>query len=334
MKTTLIFLTASAATLSLATSVLAQDTGFEWEGEIEIGVDSTVSADDPAAEITDTYVSAELEFEAAIAAHFSVFGGLTLESVLDATDDRTFDDLGLYFSTLGLRYTFDDTQISVGKIAPVFARAWDEAPGFYGTTLAEDYELSEMIGMSLDTALGGGTLSLAVFYADDTGLSNSIGTKRGRNSTANGGVGNTGKLNNFAVQYSQEFGDTSAWVGARHLSAGTGDVSDETGVVVGASHSFSSGWDVIGEVSYFDGVGGTDDSATYVTAGAAYGLEDWTFSAAATVVNHSNASNDSLITLGVDRALTETIEVGFGVARFDVGGEKSTSVGLSAVMSF
>jgi len=274
-------------------------------------------------------------FEAALTDRISAFGALTLESITDAADDRAFDDLGLYVGELGLRFAFGETVVSAGKISPVFAVAWDAAPGFYGTSLAEDYELSEMIGVTVDTPLGntGGVLSFAAFYADDTFLSDSIGNKRGRNSVAAGGVGNTGKLNNFAVQYTQEFGDTTGWVGARHLSAGDGDVSDETGVVIGASHDFGNGFDMIAEVAHFDGAGGTDTNATYATLGAAYALDNWTFSTTATAVDTATGT-DSMIAFGVDRALTQTVEVNFGIARFDAGGEKATAVGLAAVVSF
>lgn len=300
-----------------------------------MGVDSVVRADDPAAEVTDTYISAEVAFEAAITDRITAFGGLSLDSVTDAEDDRAFEDMGLYVSELGLRFSFGETLVSVGKISPVFAVAWDEAPGFYGTSLAEDYELSEMIGVTVDTPVGaaGGTLSFAVFYADDTALSNSIGEKRGRNSTAAGGVGNTGKLNNVALQYAQEFGNTAAWIGARHLSAGVGDTSDETGIVAGASHDFANGYSMIGEVAHFNNAGGADGDATYATVGGAYALNDWTFSATATLVDAAD-NTDSMFALGVDRAVTETVEVNFGVARFDVGGEKSTALGLAAVISF
>ena len=41
-----------------------------------------------------------------------------------------------------------------------------------------------------------------------------------------------------------------------------------------------------------------------------------------------------MIALGVDRNLAENIDASFGVARFDVEGEKSTAVGLSAVIAF
>jgi len=335
MKNTILTTGLCCLVMAGGTSVTAQEAAFTWEGEVEVGVDSTVRADDPANEVTDAYISAEVAFEAAITDRITAFGGLTLESVTDAEDDRAFEDMGLYVSELGLRFGFGETVVSVGKISPVFAVAWDEAPGFYGTSLAEDYELSEMIGVTVDTPIGaaGGTLSFAVFYADDTALSNSIGNKRGRNSVAAGGAGNTGKLNNVTLQYSQEFGGTTAWVGARHLSRGVGDTSDETGVVAGATHDFGNGFNMIGEVAHFDNAGGADGNATYATLGGSYALDDWTFSASATLVDTSD-NTDSMIALGVDRSITENIEVNFGVARFDVGGEKSTAVGLAAVVSF
>jgi hypothetical protein len=330
-------LTAGLCSLALAggTSVAAQEAGFTWEGSMEIGVDSTVRADDPSAEVTDTYISGEFAFEGVITKRITAFGGLSLESVTDAVDSRAFEDIGLYVSELGLRFGFGETLVSVGKISPVFAVAWDEAAGFYGTSLAEDYELSEMIGVTVDTPVAtlGGTLSFAVFYSDDTALSNSIGNKRGRNSVAAGGVGNTGKLNNFALQYSQGFGETTAWVGARHLSAGVGDTSDETGIVAGASHDFSNGFNIIGEVAHFDNAGGADGNATYATLSGAYAFDDWIFSATATLVDTS-ADTDSMIALGVDRAISENVEINFGVARFVVGGEQSTAIGLAAVVSF
>lgn len=335
MKKTILATGLLGLALAGGTSLAAQDAAFTWVGSVEIGVDSTLRADDPSAKVTDTYISVEAAFEAALTDRITAFGGLTLESVTDADDDRAFEDMGLYVSELGLRFAFGETLVSAGKISPVFARAWDEAPGFYGTALAEDYELSEMIGVGVDTPFGGagGVLSFAVFYADDTALSNSIGNKRGRNGAAASGVGNTGKLDNIALQYTQSFGETAAWIGARHLSAGMGDTADETGIVVGASHDFGNGFNMIGELAHFDNAGGTDGNATYTTLGGAYALDDWTFSATATLLD-TTTDTGSMITLGVDRAVTENVALNFGVARFDVEGEKSTAVGLAAVVSF
>tara|TARA_R110002020_G_scaffold475858_3_gene713302 strand:- start:25959 stop:26399 length:441 start_codon:yes stop_codon:yes gene_type:complete len=116
MKKTILTAGLTGLVMTGATSVLAQEAGFTWEGSVEIGVDSTVDADDRAAEVTDAYISAEAAFEAAITDRITAFGGLTLESVTDAEDDRAFEDMGLYVSELGLRFAFGETLVSVGKI--------------------------------------------------------------------------------------------------------------------------------------------------------------------------------------------------------------------------
>jgi hypothetical protein len=335
MKTTVFLAALGAVGITGVTAASAQQIGFEWEGSVEIGVDSTVSSDDASAELTDTYVSISAAFEAALTNSIVAFGGFTLESVTDAVDSRELDDLGLYVSELGLRFDLGGATVSAGKISPVFGVGWDAAPGFYGTSLAEDYELSEMIGLRADTELAstGGVLSFALFYADDTFLSDSVGTKRGRNSVAAGGAGNTGKLNNFAIQYSQEIGSGTGWVGLRKLSAGTGDASDENGIIAGMAQDLGNGFETLIEVAHFSGAGGNDENATYATLGGAYGMGDWTFSSTGTIVDRE-AGTDSMIALGADRVLTENSEINFGLARFDVDGIKSTSVGLAAVVSF
>ena len=316
-------------------SALAEDSGpFSWEAEIEIGVDSTVDSTDPTAELTDLYLTAEGAFEAALGGGVSAFGGLTLESVTGATDDRAFEDIGLYVNELGLRFSFADTTVSAGKISPTFARAWDEAPGFYGTTLAEDYELAEMLGVMVEAPLGAsaGTLSFAAFYADTTILSDSVFEERGQNSTAFGGAGNTGELDNFAIQWDQEFGDTAVWIGARHLSRGMGDAKDETGIVAGASHGFGNGFSLLGEVAHFDGFGGSPDDATYATLGGSYAMGDWTFSASGTLIENSATGRDHMFAVGLDRTLANDIELQLGIARFDVAGDRATNIGAAIVI--
>ncbi len=327
-STFLLLLTAGAAS--------AQESGFTWEGSLEIGLDSTLSSDDPTAEITDTYGILEAAFEAAITERITLFGGLTLESVTDPLVSRQFDDMGIYISELGLRFDLSPATLSIGKVSPSFAYAWDETPGFYGTSLAEDYELSEVIGGTLDYELGetGGTLSFALFYADDSVLSDSLGTKRGRNTTAAGGAGNTGKLDNLSLQWRRETGDTAYWVGVRHLKAGTGDVSDETGAVFGISQGFGNGFTVIGEVAHFNGFAGTGDDATYATLGGSYTTGPWSYSASFTGIDNSAAGHDDMIAVGVDYAFANGFELGGGIGFYDIGDVKSTALGVSLVIPF
>lgn len=325
-----------ALALTGATPLLAQEQAFVWGGEFEIGVDSTVESDDPAGELTDNYASLSLAFEAGVATSITLFGEVTLESVTDPAETRQFDDLGLYVNELGLRFDLAAGELSVGKVSPTFAVAWDAAPGFYGTSLAEDYELSEVIGATFDmpVAASGGVLSFALFYADDTAFSDSLGTKRGRNTTADGGAGNTGKLNNVALQYTQEVGDTTYWVGGRFLTAGDSDVSDEKGAVIGMAHDFGNGFDLIAEVAYFDGFAGTGEDSTYATLGGSYVQGPWAYSASYTGIDNTANGYDDLITVGVDYTFENDMSLGGGVGFYDVDGDDFTAVGASLVIPF
>ena len=97
-----------ALIMASATAAHAQDAAFTWEGSVEVGVGGTVRADDPAAEITDGYLSIEVEFEAALSERLSVFGGLTLETLSDAVDDRPFEDRGGAQSGFGAKHNMQD----------------------------------------------------------------------------------------------------------------------------------------------------------------------------------------------------------------------------------
>ena len=325
-----------ALNLASTNPLIAQENLISWSGDLEIGFDGTISSGDPASEFTDNYASLETSFEAGLAQGVALFGTLTLESVIDPTDTRHFEDIGLYVSALGLEFEFAHSHLKLGKINPTFAIAWDAAPGFYGTSLAEDYELNEAIGVTLDTPLQGtdGTLSMAVFYADDTGLSDSFGVRRGRNITAHGGAGNTGKLNNVALQYLHIHEDSTYWIGGRFLTASKVDVSDELGAVVGMAHSFDNGFDIIFEIAHFDGFAGGATNATYTTVGSSYAHGPWEYSASFTGMRDSAAGHDHVVSIGLDYLHENDIAIGGGVALYNVAGVKSTAIGASVMVPF
>ncbi len=333
MKTTIKIAGPACVLVFASTAVFAEgNTGFSWEGELEIGIDAVVSSDAADAELTDVYGVADFALEYAFSDTLRVFAGVTVESVLDPTGDRTLEDMGAYIGELGVAFTLGNTEIAMGKISPAFGMAWDAAPGFYGTAYAEDYELGEMIGVSATSQLGAGTLSAAVFYADSTRLSKSIGTDRGRVRVSDGGAGNTGKLNNFALQYDVEFGATTISAGARYLSAGTGDAKDETGFSLGVVHAVNDNLSIMGEVARFNGYGGADEDATYATIGASYGNGPFTYNASFTHRDLSATGTDKLVSLGVDYELRggATLTAGLGFA--DEGGGKSTMLGVAFVI--
>ncbi|MEQ9692985.1 hypothetical protein [Shimia sp. SDUM112013] len=325
------------AALSLgASGVTAQESSaFTWEGEIEVGSASILKSDIAANEATDNYLVAEFLANLHLSDTFSLFGGLTIESGLDPfyNGHGTWEGIGAYIHELGVQIDLNSTSIVVGKVHPEFGTAWDDTAGFFSGAIAEDYELAEQIGFLADFGLGDGSmLSFSVFYADDTVLSESAFNNRGRNTTAAGGAGNTGQLDNVSVQWTKTFDDTRFHIGARHLSAGTGDVKDEQGVIAGLSHSFANGLFVYGEAAMFTGFGGTADDANYVTLNAAYGVGQTTFSGALVRRDIESAGVTNLATLGVEYEFDSGITLGGALAWMDDAGTDETLFGLNVII--
>ena len=322
------------AALISATQVAAEDDSrWSFEAEIEVGVEAIVDADDPDEEGTDVFLSGDVEVEFSLSERLTLFTSLTLESVTDADADRAFEDLGLYVGELGLAIDLDPVVVYLGKISPAFGTAFDSAPGYFGTDLAEDYETEEMIGVMAEVEIGDGVLSLSAFYPDDTRLSDSFGTRRGRNLLSDGGVGNTGKLNNFALQYDHDFDATSLHLGVRHLDRGQED-RDETGVALGLAHALGDRAELIAEYARFDGWEGEIADASIATLGASLACGSFTCSAAWSQRRISGAPTDQLIALGLDYSFANDATVSLGIARTREEGERSTAVAVSLVFPF
>ncbi|WP_322865080.1 hypothetical protein U5922_002040 [Aquicoccus sp. G2-2] len=309
-----------------------EDERASYEIELEIGVDSVVKSDVAANELTNVYGTAEVTLSYALTDRVSAFGGLMLENVTGITGNRAFEDMGLYVAELGLSFDLGKAEVSIGKIHPAFGYVWDAAPGFYGTSYAEDYELAEMLGAMVAFELGQGTLTAAAFYADNTALSESLGTNRGRNSTAAGGAGNTGKLNNIALQYDAEFGATTFHAGARYLTAGIGDAKDETGFSLGISQAINDNVELVAEVAHFTGWGGSTDDASYGTLGLSYNQGPITYSATVQHREITSTGTDNLFTLGLDYEFANgnTLTAGYGFAK--EGGVASQMLGVAMVI--
>jgi hypothetical protein len=335
MKSALTTALASGVSLLMCAQVVsAQEAGarFSWEGEIELGVESVIDSDVSANKTDDPFVTVEIVGEAALSDNVSLFAGLTLEEMTGPSSG--IDDLGLYVHEIGLTFGAAFGDVTVGKFGPVFGAAWDETAGYFGSTLAEDYELTEMIGLGLERELNGaGTLSFAVFFADDTALSESAFFNRGRNdSDTAGGAGNTGRLDNVALSWSHEIGDTRFMLGARHLSAGAGDVSDETGFVGAVGHSLANGLDLYAEAAVFDGFGGTGDDANYLTVNAAYGIGSTTLSGTYARRDIDGAGVTDLVSFGAEREFGNGMTLGGALAWVDDAGTCDTVLGVNLLI--
>ncbi len=346
---------ATAFALGLAASAASAETASSWEGEIglEFGVDTTFRSDDPDAELTDIFGTAELALRLRLTEGAALNFGATAESVLDPRPgkDRTFGDIGLYIDTLNVELEAGPAVLTAGKFAAGFGTAWDTIPGIWGSDLAEDYELSEQLGLGLswdlgETPVGALTFGVNVFTADTTALSDSAFTKRGRLARADGGAGNTGKLNN--VSLTLDGADIAAapglsWhLGYRQLKPGLGDSASERGMVFGLAQSFdlANGTELTvgGEVARLRNAGGGADRADYATLGIGLARGSWHGEIAAssrkTRLGAGGSERDTLVQVSGGYTWENGIDLSLGYARISEAGAKSDTIGLRLTRSF
>jgi hypothetical protein len=237
------------------------------KGEISVEIQhDRVDVDEAGADFSDTYNTTEMEVGAYFSPLFSIHAGFTFEPVKDPNpgEDRVFADHGLYAEQLYAQFNFNPFEVKVGKYNPAFGSAFDETPGLYGTDLAEDYELTERIGLAIATTregtpFGNVTLTASTFYADTTGLSQSLFTNRGRTEREDGGLSNTESLESFAFSIAGEeipgFAGLTYNIGFVHQAAGIGDLDDQNGFVLGLKHTRTYNnveFQLFGEAAYFD----------------------------------------------------------------------------------
>jgi hypothetical protein len=283
-----------------ADSAAAEESFPRLEGELSVEVqgDHVYKSDDAAAELTDIYTTTEPYLRARLTRELSLETGLVLEPIRDPAggNDRFFGDHGLYVEQLFLNYETDAFALYAGKYNPSFGAAWDIAPGIYGADFAEDYELTERVGLGGAVTFGGagiggdgfGAHRLAVngFFADTSVLSESVLNNRGRTHESDGGVSNTEDLSSFSVTL--DGGDFEGLegigytLGVERQEGGQGDPRDELGVVAGVNASLPLSEQLVlepmVEVAYIDNAEGAQQDRSYLTAGAALLQGPWNLS--------------------------------------------------------
>ena len=303
------------AALLFAAAPAAHAAGFEFSGEllVELQSDNLYSTDDgPDAEFTDTYTTTEGEFSLSSGA-FSVNTLLLVEPMLDpgepgdptagvdrssvvAGENRTFQDHGLVVEVLTLNYERDDLHLYAGKFGPHSSLAYDAAPGVFGTDMSEDTtEIAEMVGAGFAYGFGDEarryTLTGSVFTADTSGLSDSVGKKRGRTREEDGGPGNTGSMESFALALDIEQEGLLLHLGAVQMTTdylldeeGERDeagADDETRAVAAAEFAVTEDLTALLEYVHFSNFGGEKDiDAKVFTAGAMMEFEGGWYAAA------------------------------------------------------
>ncbi|WP_373087233.1 hypothetical protein [Sneathiella sp.] len=294
------------------------------ELSIEIENDWTYKSDDPDAEINDLYPTIVLGTAFTFSKKFSVNLEATLEPVEDATSDRAFEDLGGYLNIITANYDSDNFGVYAGKFTPNFGIAWDAAPGIYGVDLNEDYEFSEMIGFGGYVGFHAGgeqTISASTFFQDTTFLSNSIGTQRGPLNVSDGGPTNTDSLSSYALALDGGIDGLAGFLyhaGFTSLASGEDGNSRQYGYVASAEYAFTVNEDItiapIVEYAYFENAGGIDDdTAAYLTAGAALNYQKWVLSSTYQQRNTETGGVDTDDYV-VDVTVGYLFDMGLGVA--------------------
>ena len=250
------------------------------------------------AHLSDLYADSEATLALHLSPAFSIQSSLVLEPVRELSEDRYFDDQGLYVEQLFLNYDGGWFSLYGGKFNPAFGMAWDRTPGVYGTDFAEDYEITEQLGFGAAARLetvefGDHELGASVFFSDASFLSNSAFTRPrasdpdvgrpGRLRERDGGPGNTESLESFALTL--DGGGVSAFptvnyrLSYLHRAAGRTELHDENGYSAGLEFSVALGEDAalipIVELAWIDHFGGQDQDALYVTWGAELTFGSW-----------------------------------------------------------
>ena len=154
--------------------------------------------------------TAEASADAEVGLWLSPVVSVQSDITLDSTDNRlsdenlVFGEAGLRAQELYLQLDVDMLRVFAGKFEVDFGVAWDDAYGIYGSDLAEEYELTERIGVGAevhlaDTAFGTHKLSGSVFFADTTFLSGNLINGNDRLRRSDGGPGNTEYPSSFSL---------------------------------------------------------------------------------------------------------------------------------------
>lgn len=265
---------------------------------VELQNDYAFDSDVRASELNDTFLTIEPEISFRLSENFSIEAGLVFEPIKGATDDRFLEDQGLFVEQLFLSYQGEGFGLKAGKFNPAFGVAWDKAPGIYGVDFAEDYELTERIGLGGDVtfgteAAGDHTVSVATFFADTSILSQSFLNSRGETRRGSGGLSNTEDFSSFSVSLDSEsvpaLGGLGYTLGIAQQDGGVGTREDETSYVAGVFGSFEVADGItlepIIEYVYQDNDAGTIADQDYFTIGNAVLVGPWNVSLSYTARN-------------------------------------------------
>ncbi|MEM6889872.1 MAG: hypothetical protein AAGG57_11680 [Pseudomonadota bacterium] len=255
-----------------------------------LGYNGDYRSDAPLIEADDVFIQviASPTFELSEQLRFNT--ELRVETVAPPTEDRAFEDQGLFARIL--RFEYDLTEqfsVHAGKMTPSFALASFVTPGMFGNSYSKEIELIDRVGFGGSYRFGGGgrgrhTLTFNTFFKDTSLFSESLGTNRGRTLIEDGGASNTEAFDSFTLSLEgrdiDRFPGVTYKLGLIHQGRGVDGVADENGIsasVVQAIETVNgNNWSLIGEFAAFDNFEGTADDIVYASAGLVYQTGPWT----------------------------------------------------------
>jgi len=338
---------AAIATIVAAPSVNAQEgetRSLSQQGAIELTYDHAESGQDVLA------VTVEYGLAVRLAEGWTLQVDAVLEPVVDPIGDEAFEGEDAFVETLSLQYAADSFTIYGGKINPAFGSAADVAPGLYGVEVGESYQITEAIGVGGDVSLTGmfdlqgeHVLSAALFKADRTFLSRSLGGLRERLELADGGLANTEGLKSLAVSLDGVLANGIGYsLGYRQVATDTEGEVDEDAQVFGLNYVWSneSGVDLslMGEVATSHNADGVDGaSRDFYTVGGTLGLSEWFINAVVSGRDENAVAGDMdfrKIELSVGYPLAESLVLEVGVQDVSQGGASEAVVGTRLAWEF
>ena len=338
---------ATLAAIAAAPAALAQGTDAEkisQQGAVELTLDRADTGED--------VLAATINYGLAVrfAEGWTVQLDAVLEPVVDPAGDEAFEGEDAFIETLSLQYAGEAFTVYGGKINPVFGSAADVAPGLYGVEAGESYQITEALGVGGDISLtsmlnldGEHVLSAALFSADRSALSGSLGGLREELELADGGLANTEGLKSVALSIDGVLANGVGYtLGHRRLATDTPGETDESTTVLGVNYAWpeDSGLDlaVMAEVAASRNADGVDGAnRDFYTAGGTLGLGDWFVNAIASGWNENATAGDldvRKLELSVGRALAETLVLEVGVQDVRESGASATVIGARLSWEF
>jgi hypothetical protein len=285
------------------------------EGEIviEIQNDNQYESNDTINQYNNLYTTTEGDFNLfpaeALPALFVNFH-LTLEQTnpFSGGGNKYFEQQGLFIENLSLNYEGDWYSGIAGKFGPNFSIAYDDAPGIYGTDLAEDdIEIAERIGFGgsvtySNPTYGAHTLSASLYTTDKTFMSESAINNRGRTKVSQGGPSNNHGLSSGTLVVNGDIGVLPGFryqIGGAHqdvvrvIDEETGEnipsseTADENRFVVATEYAIGVTDDIaitplVEYVHFWNAEGVKDESRNYLTASTLFTYQNWNLAVATT----------------------------------------------------